>query len=78
MIEVLLRFNFDLLAKAYDNSIMEVFSTKLLSLIQQYPNPAYLDMVFFGRTPKVVDLLLVCPESRTRKLYGKLLSVLFN
>lgn len=30
MIEVLLRFNFDLLAKAYDNSIMEVFSTKLL------------------------------------------------
>ncbi|CAD8119650.1 unnamed protein product [Paramecium sonneborni] len=78
MIEVLMKFNYDLLSRVYDNSMMEKFNTKILQLIQQYPNINYLDLVYFGKLNKVVDLLLVCPESRTRKHFSKLLSILFN
>ncbi|CAD8116913.1 unnamed protein product [Paramecium sonneborni] len=78
IIEILIRFNYDLLARAYENSILEQFNTKIVQLIQQYPNPNYLDLIYFGKQAKVQDLLLVCPESRTRKYFGKMLSILFN
>ncbi|CAD8084108.1 unnamed protein product [Paramecium sonneborni] len=77
-IEILIRFSYDLLARAYENSILEQFNNKIIQLIQQYPNPNYLDLIFFGKQAKVQDLLLVCPESRTRKYFGKMLSILFN
>lgn len=49
MIEVLLRFNYDLLAKAYDNNIMEQFSEKLEQLISKHPDDSYLDLVFYNK-----------------------------
>ena len=47
-------------------------------MIIKFPDNGYLDLVFFGKLPKTIDLLLVCPESRTRKYFSKLLSILFN
>ncbi|CAD8179644.1 unnamed protein product [Paramecium octaurelia] len=78
MIDVLIKFNYDLLSRSYENSLMDQFNTKILQLIQQYPNINYLDLVYFGKLNKVVDLLLVCPEARTRKHFSKLLSTLFS
>ncbi|CAD8206268.1 unnamed protein product [Paramecium pentaurelia] len=78
MIDVLIKFNYDLLSKAYENSLMDQFNAKIILLIQQYPNINYLDLIYFGKLNKVVDLLLVCPEIRTRKHISKLLSTLFN
>ncbi|CAD8206139.1 unnamed protein product [Paramecium octaurelia] len=78
MIDVLIKFNYDLLSRAYENSLMDQFNSKIVQLIQQYPSISYLDLIYFGKLNKVVDLLLVCPEARTRKHMSKLLSTLFN
>lgn len=78
MVEILVKFNYDLLAKAYDNKIMDQFGEKISCLIQKYPSESYLDMCFFGKMSKVVDLLLICPETSTRKQFGKLLVQFFN
>ena len=37
----------------------------------------FLDQYFFNKLQKTVDLLLVCPDSKTRSLYAKLLSSSF-
>lgn len=70
IIEVLLKFNYDLLAKAYENSVMETFSEKLVALLTKFPDDSYLDLIYFNRQQKTVDLLLICPETKTRKQFG--------
>jgi len=47
--EVLLKFSFDLIARAYDNKLLETFVTRLRSLLTPRSSLKFLDAVFFSR-----------------------------
>lgn len=78
--QVLMRYTFDLLARAYDNKNLECFVARIKLLLQLSPDSGYmfLQEFFFSRVQKTVDLLLVCPETKTRAMIAKLLSAAFN
>lgn len=80
MLQVLSRFSFDLLARAYENGKLESFVDRILSILNKEPELAfeYLKEIWINKVNKGIDLLLVCPEQKTRKLYGKLLASVFN
>jgi ubiquitin carboxyl-terminal hydrolase 34 len=78
MVEVLLKFSFDLIARANDNKLLETFVTRLRELLTPKSSLVFLENMFFSKVQRTIDLLLVCPESKTRQLFAKLLAQAFN
>jgi hypothetical protein len=76
----LIPYNFDLLARAYDNRLLEPLVERMRYLLHISPNFAFefLERFFFQRGAKTIELLLCCPESNTRELVSKVLAQTFN
>jgi hypothetical protein len=56
---------------------MDVFVDKLKDLMSPESSLKFLDQFFFNKLQRTVELLLVCPDSKTRSLYAKLLASAF-
>ncbi len=73
-------YAFDLLARAYENRLLEPIVKRMRTLL--YCNPDYafefLDRLLFMRGKNTIDLLLGCPEPHTRYLMMQLLSETFS
>ena len=65
LLTTLIPYNFDLLARAYENRLLEPLVERMKYLLHLSPRFSFefLDKLFFQRGVKTLDLLLLCPEA---------------
>jgi hypothetical protein len=80
MIFMLIPYCFDLLARAYENRMLEPLVEQIKTMVVNHPDQSFMFLrkFLFERSSVTMDLLLQCPESNTREMVGSLLALTFN